>query len=394
MGDTLANNTDLSKGERRYYLDNLKVFLIFLVILHHAGQPYGPTGGFWQYQSSLHENIPWLGSFFSVNAAFFMGLFFLISGYFLTGSYDRKGGNEFLKDKIIRYGIPMLFMFIVLQPLQMYFYYILYSGNTLIDFVSYYKNIYFGIGGKPNGFIESIGWPEMNFGHLWFVEHLLVYSLVYWLIRRIFLIDKTQHSFGNYGYRQIIILALFIALGSDLIRNWYPIDSWVGILGFIQAEIAHLPQYLTLFITGIIACRKSWFDSITKKTGYCVLKIGLLMALIIYLRLIIPDSVRMIIYENWAIYESFMAIFICWGLIIFFRERINTTSPCLQFLAENSYAAYIFHLPIVLAVQYSLDKVDILGPIGKFLIVSLLSIIITYGVSYGIRNLPHVRRVI
>ncbi|MBC2578846.1 hypothetical protein [Clostridium sp. DJ247] len=38
---------------RIYFLDNLKVFLTFLVIIHHIGQAYGPTGGFWQYKSSL-----------------------------------------------------------------------------------------------------------------------------------------------------------------------------------------------------------------------------------------------------------------------------------------------------------------------------------------------------
>ena len=33
--------------KRLYYLDNLRVAVIILVIAHHVGQAYGPTGGWW-----------------------------------------------------------------------------------------------------------------------------------------------------------------------------------------------------------------------------------------------------------------------------------------------------------------------------------------------------------
>jgi peptidoglycan/LPS O-acetylase OafA/YrhL len=32
---------------RIYFIDNLKILLAVLVILHHAAQPYGPGGGWW-----------------------------------------------------------------------------------------------------------------------------------------------------------------------------------------------------------------------------------------------------------------------------------------------------------------------------------------------------------
>ena len=74
-----------SKGmpSRLYFIDSLRVLLVSLVVAHHAGQAYGPTGGDWPIFSP--ERTPLLGPFFPVNAAFFMGLFFLISGYFIPG---------------------------------------------------------------------------------------------------------------------------------------------------------------------------------------------------------------------------------------------------------------------------------------------------------------------
>ena len=66
---------------RLFGLDKLRVALTFLVIAHHAAQAYGPNGGGWPIFNDERSAV--LGPFFSVNAAFFMGLFFLIAGYFV-----------------------------------------------------------------------------------------------------------------------------------------------------------------------------------------------------------------------------------------------------------------------------------------------------------------------
>ena len=58
--------------------------------------------------------------FLAVNQSFFMGFFFLISGYFTTGSYDRKGAWYFFKDRLVRLGIPLIFYLIFIDPLIEY----------------------------------------------------------------------------------------------------------------------------------------------------------------------------------------------------------------------------------------------------------------------------------
>ena len=54
--------------------------------------------------------MPWIWHFFSTNAAFFMGLYFFISGYFVPGSYDRQGFGTFIRKKILRLGVPLLLL--------------------------------------------------------------------------------------------------------------------------------------------------------------------------------------------------------------------------------------------------------------------------------------------
>ena len=173
---------------RLYYLDNLKILLIFLVILHHTGQGYGPSGGWWFYMTSQPDKLEWMGRFFAVNASFFMGLFFMISGYFFTSSYDKKGFTKYTGDKLIRYGIPLVFVYWFMMPFIFYFNYELYTSNPSLPFFTFFTKIYLGIGQQPEWLSQILIWPERKygFGHLWFVENLLFYALIYALLRLAF----------------------------------------------------------------------------------------------------------------------------------------------------------------------------------------------------------------
>ena len=80
------------ESNRIYFIDNIKIALIMLVVAHHAGQAYGP-GGWWYFLDD--ESINWLGRFFSVNAAFFMSMFFFYQPIFSLNQSCEKGRNGF-----------------------------------------------------------------------------------------------------------------------------------------------------------------------------------------------------------------------------------------------------------------------------------------------------------
>merc|ERR1712166_1440748 len=117
---------------RSAYLDNIKVFLTVLVVLHHVVCTFS-TGNAFGYNVSISRGIqlPYtLGYsvdnsfasvfatwFLGVNQSYFMCLFFLISGFFSPSSLDRKGREDFLKDKFQRLGVPLLGFYLVYGPL-------------------------------------------------------------------------------------------------------------------------------------------------------------------------------------------------------------------------------------------------------------------------------------
>ena len=196
---------DLSMNAKRqtlHYVDWLRVGVISLVVAHHAAQAYGPTGGAWPVFEAERSRL--LGPFFAVNAAFFMGLFFLISGYFVPGSLARKGTARFFRDRLVRLGIPLVVMgFVVLPP-------ILYAlGGDARGFAAYYTEVY-------------IGEWQVTYGPLWFVFHLLVYGLVYAALAQVFPALAREGEPAAARHRELIVLTLAIAVLGGLARIEYP----------------------------------------------------------------------------------------------------------------------------------------------------------------------------
>ena len=106
---------------RLFFVDNLRILLITLVVLHHLAITYGHSGGWYYYEGQPDDLATIVFTLLNtINQAFFLGFFYMISGYFTPGSYDRKGAGPFLKDRLLRLGIPLLFYIIVIDPLLIY----------------------------------------------------------------------------------------------------------------------------------------------------------------------------------------------------------------------------------------------------------------------------------
>ena len=110
-----------STGARLLFIDNIRVFLTILVLLHHLMIIYSGTGRFYYNEGRQDALTGFAGGWFcSVNQAYFMGLFLLISAYFVPGSYDRKGAGRFVMDRLIRLGIPLAVYSWIIVPLFAY----------------------------------------------------------------------------------------------------------------------------------------------------------------------------------------------------------------------------------------------------------------------------------
>jgi glucan biosynthesis protein C len=347
-----------------------------LVIAHHSAQAYGPTRGLWPIANPLRTFL--LAPFFPVNAAFLMGLLFLISGYFVAKSYERKGARAFLKGRFIRIGIPLLvFTLCVLGPIT---YLLEGRSRSFGEFVI---------------FMYDSGW-QIPYAHLWFLIHLLLYSLGYVLWRHIIRRDiySKRLKLSVPGHRAILLLFVALALGSWIVRIWYPIDRWIPLFFVIPAEAAHLPQYIGLFAIGALAYRGDWLRRLRKATGYVWLSVGLAAAAaryaVQYSDALTGTHFLSVLTANggWNVWEALICVGLCAGLLVLFREWFNKPQgKLLSAMAGASYGAYIVHFIIVLAVQAAFLALN-LPPFVKFVFVTLIATVISFGISHLLRLIP------
>jgi peptidoglycan/LPS O-acetylase OafA/YrhL len=372
---------------RTAYFDNIRIALIILVLMHHAGQAYGPTGGWWAYQETERARI--LGIFFGVNRSFFMSLFFFISGYFMPGAFDRKGPAKFLADRFKRLGIPLLVFLLAIIPLIHYCYFLNFRPYGYIGFFEYYTNFWFGMGVKPADWTGP-AWPELNFAQLWFVEHLLIYACFYvlWKFLRKGPTGREMNAPLPKGW-QIIAFSLLIMIITALVRIPYPIDKWIGLLGFIQVAFADVPRDLGWFILGVVAYRKNWLERFPAKSGYIWLGLGiglsLLYSIMAWFR-IFPD-------ELYGLWETFLCTGFCIGFVILFREKVNGSNKLSVEMGLCTYGVYLFHVPILVIFQYMFASVPT-GPLVKFICVSAIATVVTFAFTAVLRRLPLAREIL
>jgi len=78
-GNPKVQEPDMTKAKvHLFFVDNLRIALITLVVLHHLSITYGHSGGWYYYEGKPDELTTILFTIFNIiNQAFFMGLFFI-----------------------------------------------------------------------------------------------------------------------------------------------------------------------------------------------------------------------------------------------------------------------------------------------------------------------------
>ena len=401
-----ANNTSIPADPqaRMDFADKLKVALTMLVIAHHAAQPYGATGGAWPIDNARHSML--LEPFFAVNAAFFMGLFCLVSGFFVPQSYDKKGAAGFLKTRFKRLGIPTaVYALFFTGPITYLALFDPGSGFAL-----------FSIGPAEHldlehtsafvaflGYLYDHAWLPL-YDQLWFLLHLLLYGSIYVLWRRF---GPSGLGFGRAGkhptHGQILIYLLALITVTWVVRIWYPVDRWVPLFFLIPSEIAHLPQYFSLFMIGVLAARHDWPRRTPAQMGMLWLKVGLVAAVLFYIyRLAGMAYLPVIIAKGgaswqslvWCAWEACICVGLCVGLPVWFRERFNRQPGGLgRAMIVAAYGAYIVHFLLVIALQIPLRTAP-LPPLAKFALVTMAGIVLSFALAHALRRIPGFNQVL
>ena len=366
-----------SQPKRIFYIDNLRIYLTALVILHHTALAYGGTGG-WAIRDVVTDELsPILLTLFNaLNQSYFMTAFFLLAGYFTPRSFERKGTRNFLLDRFVRLGIPLL--------------------------------VYTTLGINLNNYLVSkfqLGIPfQFTFryesGHLWFVQVLLLFALLYvvFLRRDSDNGNGTQAAFPS--NRNIWLTILALSALTFLMRQVFPVGKTI-----IGIQPGHIVHYIFAFFIGTKAYQHDWFGKITnvigKRWGYCaVLTFPVLIVTMVLGGVLENDAnvARFMGGFTWqaaayAIWESIMMVSMIIFVLYFFREKLNRSSAITIGMAASVYTVYIIHQTILYGLNIGFLAIEIPSYI-KFLVVSMTGVALSFVLSIPVRKLPYAKQVL
>jgi len=373
---------------RLFFIDNIRVFLTILVLLHHFMIIYAHSGG-WPYREGQPDFITnAFGSWFcAINQAYFMGLFLLISAYFVPGSYDRKGAWRFFKDRLIRLGIPLAIYSWVINPL---FVYALYYGEINKPFWHFFPGDFF----KTNALIGG--------GPLWFVEVLLIFSLVYVLWR---LFTSSRPAAANMeasfpGNGTIALFAFLLGVAGFLVRLVFAMDSYT--FEPLNLQFPFFAQYIALFIVGLVAYRRNWLLALPDQTGRFWMRFSILLILLWPPLVIACGAIQddTLLKGGWhwqamayALWEALTCVGMCISVVYIFRRKFNIKGKVAGFLVPNAYTAYIIHAPVITYLAIWTKGIT-LYPLLKWAILAPVAVALCFALSGLIRKIPYTERVL
>ena len=371
------------------YLDNLKLLVIVLVVVFHSSVTYSGIGS-WYYTEKPRLDVLTLGVFgffASFSQAFTMGLLFFMAGYVVPLAYGSRGFAAFVRNRLFRLGMPTLLFMLAIYPLVVHGLLGFARPNKYPDFFSFYAN-----------HITSLGFTWAA-GPLWFAEVLLLLSATYALARLWKWDIPMLRRKAMPGMGTILFLMGAIALLTFAIRIFYPIGTTV-----FNFQVYFFAQYAILFFAGIVASRKGWLERLDERQGKWWLIAAVVLGSASWAVLVRASG---IMGGNWALlgglhwqsaayalWESFVGVAMSIGLLAVFRKRCGRQKGVFSGMAQNSFAVYVFHAPIVVSIALLLRPL-MLHPLAKWVILSAIAVPACFlFAAFVVRKTPVLNRIV
>jgi surface polysaccharide O-acyltransferase-like enzyme len=369
--------------QKIFYVERLRIILTILVVLHHVLVTYGAPGN-WYYteKSSFPGAVIPMTMIVTINQSFFMGFFFFLSAYFIIPSYQKKGAGRFVTDRLLRLGIPVIFYSFILSPLLSYLVYYFGKGHH----ISFFQYLH--------GFDDWI-----DFGVLWFVAAVLLFTLLYVLLRKMIRNYPSTKS-ASPSFWSILLFAAGVGIVSFFTRIIFPVGWTLKYTGF---QLGYFPQYVALFIVGISASRNGWLDKLDFQTGKRCFRVAMWLLLFFPVFLIIEKTVGMP--QDWftsgfhwqqllyAVWEQVLGFSIITCLLCYGKRYWKSSGVAAGKLSRSAFGVYIFHPLVIVCLALALRNWNI-EPGVKCLLVVPLAVAGSFLLATLIVQVPGIKKII
>jgi len=403
--DASVQTSSAATGSRDYSVPvgYLRAFVTFLVVVHHSlvaymGAVAAPSkqfaGGAMIWRAfPVVDSAHWApaATIVGINDVFFMSLMFLISGLFVSSSVARKGRAAYLRDRVVRLGIPFLFCAFIVVPAAYYFAYLQSGGAP-------------GLGAYWTAW-RSIGyWPT---GPAWFISLLLAFDVV---AAALFLVlpswterlGRLSAKAGEHPWRFFLGLLAVSAIAYVPLALIFGPSGWTywSVFQFQSSRPLHYFVYFAIGAglgafgvqRGLLASdgrlAKRWWLWLLAALGALVLGTAILLTILTAKG---GPSQALLAVGN----ASFVLTCgtLCFALLAIFLRFVKRRNPVMDSLAKNAYGIYVVHYAFVAAAQYALLSRPFSGG-AKAGIVIAAALALSWITTAVLRRIPLVSRLV
>ena len=237
-------NMQAVNKQRVYFFDNLKAFIILLMVVFHIAMGYTTWDLDWWTVNDMqkHEFFDW---FILGTDVYIMPIMFMIAGYFSPMVLAEKGIRIFWKDKLKHIVLPWIGGVAFIAPLIAYS--IFFSRmDTPPDFFLFWRNDFFG--------------QYYQQAHYWFLGILALF----------FILLTIGYQFNPSYFiksEQIVSLPIWFFPGFALLtaasffcgNMFFWNDAWINVEYVFMIQPVRLVLHLCYFGLGVYAWKHSWF---------------------------------------------------------------------------------------------------------------------------------------
>ncbi len=324
-----------------------------------------------------------------------MALMFIISGLFVWKSLQRKGAAGYMKDRLIRLGIPVVIAVPILIPLAYYPAQLtaemVYGGETT------YLQFWWGM--VSSGFRTA--------GPLWFLWLLLVFDALVSIFYRLWGTRSSAQSQAhaeqspgllsrllNRPLPLLLVLFVLSAVAYLLTASFIPSYEWVGVGPFV-AQGSRLLFYFVYFSLGVLLGAYGLERGLVSERGplsrfwWLFLPLGVVAWGALVVVVISPQPNAIV----GGILFALTCSSLVFGFMAIFLRFVTRRAGILDSLTASAYGIYIVHYVYNSWLQYGLLQVD-LSAIVKASIVFVATLLLSWGTVALLRRIPVVSRVL
>jgi glucans biosynthesis protein C len=321
-------------SSRQYDLDWIRIIATFIVFLYHCSMFFNPFP--WHVKNN-NINTSYIFGFSLFVGNWIMPLFFAISGISTYYALKKHESTQYIKERFIRLGIPLLFGVFILSPPQVYMERVnhhQFMGSFLNFIPHYFDGVYLDIGGTGNFAFVGL--------HLWYLLVLLLFSCL-----TLPLFTKIKRSDTKaFGWLHFFVLLVPLILVGTF-------------LGFLNLGGWDIVFYLLIYVYGYYYFSNQSFRIFI---GNSMQLIGLLA---------IVTSVIFVVWALMRIPQNgtflsllFMVVRVsnCWFWVFFIfslaAKYLTFTNKSFKYASEASMPFYVLHQPIIVSLGFMICNLN------------------------------------